>query len=74
MKFMPQFIKKEPEKEAPDSAGESVVGMAALGCLTAGVVGIMKALNMQTGADVMFCLVGASAAFGVLFYICFRRF
>ncbi|MFO1477146.1 MAG: hypothetical protein U1F98_10900 [Verrucomicrobiota bacterium] len=74
MKFMPQFTKKQPEEVAPDSAGDSVVGMAALGCLTAGVVGIMKATSMQTGADVMCCLVGAAAAFGVLLYICFHRF
>jgi hypothetical protein len=37
---------------------------AVIGCLLAGVAGIIKALNMTGGFDVLLCLLGASVAFG----------
>ena len=55
------------------NSGETVVGFAVLGCLVAGAVGILKALEMQTGFDVLLCLLGSVASFGMVFYICFRR-
>jgi hypothetical protein len=55
------------------SSGDTVVGFAVLGCLTAGGVGIMKALSMDSGFDVLLCLLGSVSAFGMVFYICFRK-
>jgi hypothetical protein len=54
-------------------SGETVVGFAILGCLVAGGVGIAKALSMESGVDVLLCLLGSVAAFGVVFYIYFRK-
>jgi hypothetical protein len=58
---------------ASSSSGETVVGFAVLGCLVAGGVGIVKALSMESGMDVLLCLLGSVAAFGTVFYICFRK-
>jgi hypothetical protein len=54
-------------------SAETVVGFAVMGCLVAGAVGIDKALNMQNGLDVLLCLLGSVAAFGMVFYIYFRK-
>lgn len=50
-----------------------MIGFAILGCLVAGGVGILKALSMENGADVLLCLLGSVAAFGTVFYFCFRK-
>ncbi|MEY2466442.1 MAG: hypothetical protein QOD03_963 [Verrucomicrobiota bacterium] len=55
------------------SSAETVVGFAILGCLIAGGVGIVKALDMTSGIDVLLCLLGSVAAFGMVFYIYFRK-
>ena len=55
------------------AGGEKVVGFAVLGCLVAGTVGILKALGMESGIDVLLCLLASVAAFGTVLYICFRR-
>jgi hypothetical protein len=55
------------------NSGDMVVGFAVLGCLIAGAVGIDRALSMQSGFDVLLCLLGSVAAFGMVFYIYFRR-
>ncbi len=55
------------------SSAETVLGFAVLGCLVAGGVGIAKALSMESGFDVLLCLLGSVAAFGMVFYIYFRR-
>ncbi len=55
------------------SNAETVVGFAVLGCLVAGGVGIAKALSMESGFDVLLCLLGSVGAFGMVFYIYFRR-
>ena len=55
------------------SSAETVVGFAVLGCLVAGTVGILKASSMESGFDVLLCLLGSVAAFGMVFYIYFRR-
>jgi len=49
------------------------VGFAVLGCLVAGGVGIAKALSMESGFDVLLCLLGSVTAFGMVFYIYFRK-
>jgi len=38
---------------------------AVIGCLTTGIVGITKALTMADGVNVLLCLLGATAAFGM---------
>jgi len=55
------------------ASAETVVGFAVIGCLVAGAVGIDKATDMQNGLDVLLCLLGSVAAFGMVFYIYFRR-
>ena len=55
------------------SSSETVIGFAILGCLIAGGVGIVKALEMGSGIDVLLCLLGSVAAFGMVFYIYFRK-
>jgi hypothetical protein len=63
----------QPLTTEQGGSGEMVVGFAVLGCLVAGAVGIFKAWSMQTGFDVLLCLLGSVAAFGMVFYIYFRR-
>lgn len=53
--------------------GEMLVGLAAMGCLAAGTIGILKAMSMDHGSDVLFCLLGSVAAFAAVFYMCFGR-
>jgi len=65
-------------KNLADASGESssadtIVGFAVLGCLAAGGVGVFKALSMESGADVLLCLLGSVAAFGTVFYIYFGK-
>jgi hypothetical protein len=59
--------------EKRGGSGETVVGFAVLGCLVAGGVGIARAMSMESGLDVLFCLLGSVAAFGAVFYLCFGR-
>ena len=63
------------QSAAPErnTGAETVVGFAVLGCLVAGGVGIAKALDMNNGLDVLLCLLGSVAAFGMVFYIYFGR-
>ena len=56
-----------------NTSAETVVGFAIIGCLVAGAVGIDKATEMQNGWDVLLCLLGSVAAFGMVFYVYFRR-
>ncbi|MGO8699305.1 MAG: hypothetical protein ACLQVY_16485 [Limisphaerales bacterium] len=56
-------------KAEQTSSGETVLGFAVLGCLVAGAVGILKALGMESGFDVLLCLLGSVAAFGTVFYL-----
>ena len=72
MKFRTPAENRTITKERGNS-GDTVVGFAVLGCLVAGFVGISRALNMQSGFDVLLCLLGSVAAFGMVFYIYFRR-
>ena len=55
------------------SSRESMMVCAAFGCLIAGIVGIIKALNMTGGFDVLLCLLGATAAFGTALYVYFLK-
>jgi hypothetical protein len=51
----------------------SALDWAVFGCLAAGAVGIMKALNMEKASDVLICLVGSVLAFGTVFYMHVRK-
>lgn len=55
------------------SEAETAIGFAVMGCLVAGAVGIVKALEMERASDVLLCLLGSVAAFGFVIYIHFRR-
>ncbi|HVV02131.1 MAG TPA: hypothetical protein VHH88_12260 [Verrucomicrobiae bacterium] len=65
------MIQTRTETHAAESGShaETVIGFAILGCLAAGVIGIVTALSMTTGLDVLLCLLGSVAAFGTVFYI-----
>ena len=55
------------------SGAETVVGWAVFGCLTAGGVGILKALSMENASDVLLCLLGSATAFGMVLYLYVRK-
>jgi hypothetical protein len=55
------------------SNADTVLGFAVLGLLAAGTVGVLKALSMDSGYDVLLCLLGSVAAFGGVFYIYFGK-
>lgn len=63
-----------PPSRTESSSGDSVVGLAILGCLTAGVVALFKAFVAPTGADTFLCTAGAVLAFGtVIWMYCSKR-
>ncbi|HZR17491.1 MAG TPA: hypothetical protein VFE51_09205 [Verrucomicrobiae bacterium] len=51
------------------SSADTVVGFAVIGLLVAGTIGVLKALSMESGFDVLLCLLGSVAAFGAVYYI-----
>ena len=55
------------------STADTVVGFAVLGLFGAGTVGILKALSMDSGFDVLLCLLGSVAAFGAVYYLYFGK-
>ncbi|MEY2789464.1 MAG: hypothetical protein RIT19_1708 [Verrucomicrobiota bacterium] len=55
------------------SKGDTVVGFAMVGFLLAGAVGLVKAMGMTSGLDVLFCLLGSATAFGAVVYVCFHN-
>ena len=55
------------------SSASTVLGFAVLGLLAAGAVGVLKALSMESGFDVLLCLLGSVAAFGSVYYIYFGK-
>ena len=46
---------------------------AVFGCLAAGAVGIIKALDTDSPSGVLLCLLGSVAAFGMVFYVHLRK-
>jgi UDP-N-acetylmuramyl pentapeptide phosphotransferase/UDP-N-acetylglucosamine-1-phosphate transferase len=55
------------------SSKQNVMIFAVIGCLIAGIVGVIKALNMAHGFDVLLCLLGATVAFGMALCVYFWR-
>jgi UDP-N-acetylmuramyl pentapeptide phosphotransferase/UDP-N-acetylglucosamine-1-phosphate transferase len=56
-----------------DTGRQTVMIFAVIGCLLAGLAGIIKACNMVHGFDVLLCLVGAIGAFGMALCVYFWR-
>ncbi|HLX95397.1 MAG TPA: hypothetical protein VKU37_06625 [Verrucomicrobiae bacterium] len=52
---------------------ERMVLLAVLGCLIGGLVGVLKALTMASGLDVLLCLWGSVLAFGVAIGVYFWK-
>ena len=67
--FMNAQIQNRSEIAERSSGADTVVGFAVLGMLAAGTVGVLKAMNMEHGVDVFFCLLGSLTAFGCVWYI-----
>ena len=53
------------ELAAHNGGREMMLLLAVLGCLMAGIVGLIKASIMASGIDVLLCLWGSVLAFGV---------
>jgi hypothetical protein len=52
---------------------ETVMVFAVIGCLIAGIAGVIKAVNMAHGVDVLLCLLGAIGAFGMALCVYFWK-
>jgi hypothetical protein len=61
------------ELSTHNSSREGVMLLAVIGCLTAGIVGVIKATTMARGLDVLLCLWGAVLAFGVAMGVYFSK-
>jgi hypothetical protein len=55
------------------SSRETVMIFAVVGCLIAGIAGVIKAMNMAHGIDVLLCLLGAIGAFGMALGVYFWK-
>lgn len=64
---------KDTRASTQASSGATALGFAVIGCLVAGVVGILMATSMRSGFDVLCCLLASVAAFGLVFHIYLRR-
>jgi hypothetical protein len=53
------------ELSTHNSSREGMMLLAVIGCLIAGIVGVIKASTMASGLDVLLCLWGSVLAFGV---------
>jgi hypothetical protein len=61
-------------KAAEGSSGKTTaLDWAVFGCLAAGGVGIIKALDTDSPSGVLLCLLGSVAAFGMVFYVHLRK-
>jgi hypothetical protein len=56
-----------------DGGKQTVMACAVIGCLVAGLAGVIKAVNMANGFDVLLCLLGAIGAFGTALCVYFWR-
>jgi hypothetical protein len=55
------------------SSRDNVMIFAVIGCLAAGLAGIIKACDMTRGFDVLLCLLGAVSAFGLALCVYFWK-
>ena len=68
-------INTQKKGETPEriANAEIVVGWAVFGSLVGGGVGVCKAMAMHSAVDVLLCLLGAVACFGMVFYLYLRK-
>ena len=66
-------VARQSDTVERNSSAATVVGFAVIGCLVAGVIGILKAMSMESGGGVLCCLHASVAAFGAVAYIYLRR-
>ena len=57
----------------PVSRTEALLDFVALGCLIAGALAIIKALQMRQAIDALTCLPAAVAACSLICYLYFRK-
>lgn len=50
-----------------------VMIFAVIGCLMAGLAGVLKALSMQDGLNVLLCLLASTGAFGLALAVYFWK-
>ena len=55
------------------STSTTALDWAVFGCLAAGAVGLIKALDMDSPGGVLLCLLGSVAAFGLVIYVHLRK-
>ena len=55
------------------SGAEATLNFAAAGCLVAGMVGIIKAVEMQRASDGLLCVIGSLAACALVCFLYFRN-
>ncbi len=55
------------------STAQTVLNFAALGCLLAGAIGIVKAVEMEQAGDGLLCLLGSLVACGLVCYLYFHQ-
>jgi hypothetical protein len=65
--------RSQSDESKQNSSAETVLGFIIFGLLSAGAVGLVKAIIVASGVEVMCCLLGSIAAFGVLYYIYFGK-
>lgn len=61
------------EVTTQDDGRNIVMACAVVGCLAAGMAGVMKALTMAGGGDVLLCLLGSIGAFGTALCVYFWK-
>lgn len=61
------------ETSRKDEGRHNVMILGVVGCLLAGLVGIVKASSMTGGFDVLLCLLGAVGAFGMALAVYFWK-
>lgn len=61
------------ELSVEQSGPNIVMIFAVIGCLLAGIAGVVKALSMADGVNVLLCLLGATAAFGMALAVYFWK-
>lgn len=61
------------EMASQNHGRETVMIFAVLGCLIAGIAGVIKAMNMTDGVNVLLCLLGAVGAFGMALCVYFWK-
>jgi len=56
-----------------NSSKASLLDWAVRGCFVIGVIGIIKAIGMKSGTDVLLCLLLSLSAFGLVIYARSRK-